>query len=375
MGNELIRGSGSFMSLEICIAMLVFILCMRSFDSKLRSRFIKMSIALILALFAFTVDEYVAIFSNDTTIRYGCKLIKVILEGYIELQTVYVMDSKLNPKKKLLYALPFIITTIGTMVGYVTNLAITLTGKEVLIGPLGYLVYLQAMVYAVVLLRLAHTKGKENNSKSVVIMAVLEVLLFLGALFESMKIFNNSILGTAAICIMIMYMYMYADRYNVDSVTKCYKRRCFYSDGEKNYRHSMAVVSMDLNNLKRINDNYGHKAGDIALQTFANACKEVKTQKFTLYRTGGDEFMMLGVRASMDEAYELIEKVKEKLNTTPYTCSYGVAMYNYGDDFDEIVIKADQAMYVDKKEYKASHTKRSISRNDDFVGDEAEKIK
>ena len=128
----------------------------------------------------------------------------------------------------------------------------------------------------------------------------------------------------------------------------------------------MIIISMDLNDLKYINDNFGHKAGDIALLTFAEVCRSVKTNKFILYRTGGDEFMILGIKATMDEAKELVELIKEKLAETPYTCSFGIHEYKPGDDFDAVVVKADKAMYEDKSIYKASKHKRSHSRSDEY---------
>ena len=173
-----------------------------------------------------------------------------------------------------------------------------------------------------------------------------------------------------------MYMYMYAARYNIDSVSRCYKRRCFYADAERHSKNKMAIISMDLNDLKYvsidmdglkyINDNFGHKAGDIALLTFAEVCRSVKPSKFILYRTGGDEFMMLGIKATKDEAETLIHDIRLKLQETPYTCSFGINMYNPSDDFDDVVVKADQAMYEDKRMYKEMKIKANPSKEDEY---------
>lgn len=153
---------------------------------------------------------------------------------------------------------------------------------------------------------------------------------------------------------------MYAEYYNVDSITKCLKRRCFYSDGVRHRRHNFSVLSMDLNNLKYINDNFGHSAGDDALKTFANICKKSKSSKFVLYRTGGDEFMMLGLGASYEETVEVVNRIKQELEGTPYTSSYGIAMYRARDDFDEIVEQADRAMYSDKKQFKLTQPSKIV---------------
>ena len=174
------------------------------------------------------------------------------------------------------------------------------------------------------------------------------------------------VLPFLAIGILFLYMYMYAARYNIDSVSRCYKRRCFYADAERHSKNKMAIISMDLNDLKYINDNFGHKAGDIALLTFAEVCRSVKSSKFILYRTGGDEFMMLGIKATKEEAEELIHNIRLKLQETPYTCSFGINMYNPSDDFDDVVVKADQAMYEDKRMYKEMKIKANPSKDEEY---------
>lgn len=364
MGNGVMRGSGSLMAMETCIVMLIFIFCMRSFDKRLRSHFVRMNIALLVAIIAFSVDEWLASFAYPVAYRYITKILKVTAEGYVELVGLYTLDSHASKQKKLIYALPFAITCIIDFLAPFSKLVFYFTDDNKFVpGPLSVAVYIQAAIYSVLILN-SFISRKRSNKREIWIILSLLVMVFIGIILEELGYFYNSILSSISVTVMIMYMYKYAERYNVDSVTSCFKRRCFYSDGEKNYRHSMAIVSMDLNNLKEINDNYGHKAGDIALQTFADTCKKAISKKFVLYRTGGDEFMLLGIKASYEEAKEVVETIKERLSDTPYTSSYGIAMYNYGDDFDEIVIKADQAMYDDKREYRISHTKRELSRKE-----------
>ena len=361
--EQSVRGSGSFLAVVICFSLLAFIVFMRSFDKKLRSRFVAMVVTLIFAIAAFAIDEYLATFTYPVAWRYVTKLVKIVAEGFIQVQAVLVMDAKASKRRKFAYIMPFVLFSTIYCTSPWHDLVLSFDdANNMVLGSLAPLVYLQGLTYGALMLWICFSKWKNGHRNDAAVIIFMMLMVAIGTICESIGIFYNSTLATAAVAIMIMYMYMYAERYNVDSVTQCFKRRCFYSDGAKYSRHSMAVVSMDLNDLKYINDNFGHKAGDIALQTFAQICKDSISSKFIFYRTGGDEFMMLGIKASQAEAEEVIAEIKAKLESTPYSSSFGIAMFKYGDDFDEIVIKADQAMYKDKKEYRISHTKRGTSR-------------
>lgn len=366
MKYDVMYDSGSFLVVVICVSLYAFIFFTRSFDHKLRRKFILMLAALLIAVIAFVVDDYLAASPITNNYRYLAKIIKFICEGFIELEVVLAISGTIANKTKLLYSLPFVITSTLICTAPFHNYIFYIDANNNYIkGIFGNLIYLEGSIYALIALWICAGKWRNGYKHNASIIMTMILIVVISVVLEEEDIFHNSILSTAAVAIIFLYMYMYAERYNVDSVSKCFKRRCFYSDGKKHARHDMAVISMDLNDLKFINDNYGHKAGDIALLTFAEVCRASKTNKFILYRTGGDEFMILGIKATKDEAEELVEIIKKRLKETPYSSSFGIAMYRPGNDFDDIVVKADQAMYKDKKEYKRSLTKRSHSREDD----------
>ena len=344
---------GAYIALVLCGALMIFMLCMRSFDHRLRTRFFLMISALVIAILAFIADDYLATFPYQVNLRYVTKLLKVIAEGFIEMQCAFVLLPQLEPKVHRLMALPFIIISILLCTCPFNDLICTIDeSNNIVQGPFANLVYVEGVFYGCTILWLSFKKWKDGNQSSATIIIFVIALELLSIYLEVSGVFHNSILSTASIGIAFLYMYIYAERYNVDSVTECYKRRCFYSDGLKYARHNLAIISMDLNDLKVINDTYGHKAGDLALKTFADICKECKDNRYMIYRTGGDEFMMLGINSSMDDAVKIVEKIKDKLSYTDYSCSFGIAMYNGIDSFDECVVKADKAMYTDKNNYK-----------------------
>jgi diguanylate cyclase (GGDEF)-like protein len=119
-----------------------------------------------------------------------------------------------------------------------------------------------------------------------------------------------------------------------------------------------ALVFLDLDNFKSVNDSLGHPRGDELLRTVGDRLTKVLRDSDTVCRQGGDEFLILlgDVRDRSDVA-EIGEKLLGQL-TAPFLLdglevstsgSMGIAMYpNDGADFDELLKRADIAMYAAK---------------------------
>lgn len=140
-----------------------------------------------------------------------------------------------------------------------------------------------------------------------------------------------------------------------DILTGCYNRT--YLDRVKgNYEASQnfVVCFIDVNNLKRMNDEFGHDAGDTLLKTAA--AKLVYWSKLgDVYRMGGDEFMIVIVNKPLSRVRSLVAtwyKTVGVLNksTDGFQCllSYGLAEGSHGMDFDYIMKQADESMYAMK---------------------------
>lgn len=119
-----------------------------------------------------------------------------------------------------------------------------------------------------------------------------------------------------------------------------------------------AVVFLDLDDLKRINDTYGHDGGDAALIQFSQILKDYeKRNNGIAVRYGGDEFIVVFDDISAKESAVIIEKLCKDLNTTitsgPHTfsvhSSLGVSLYpDHGMTPEDLICKADLALYVAK---------------------------
>ncbi len=116
-----------------------------------------------------------------------------------------------------------------------------------------------------------------------------------------------------------------------------------------------ALVLADLDHFKSLNDTHGHETGDRALRVFAETLRsEVRTEDLAC-RYGGEEFVVLLPRAEMHEAIEAMERVRDALaratrrgDVPTFTASFGIAHSNESVDFDDVVHRADKALFMAK---------------------------
>ena len=124
--------------------------------------------------------------------------------------------------------------------------------------------------------------------------------------------------------------------------------------------HSGCLVFMDMDNLKTINDIYGHKAGDRVLKLLGNLLLEYSSECLVC-RLGGDEFLLFMPNADQNSITEVITAIFKKFNTRKEqdpelhaaSISAGLYMCNIGDSFDECYTKADKTLYFVKQNGKS----------------------
>ncbi|MBE9533070.1 MAG: diguanylate cyclase [Proteobacteria bacterium] len=130
----------------------------------------------------------------------------------------------------------------------------------------------------------------------------------------------------------------------------------------KRDKTNLAVLFLDLDNFKEINDNYGHQAGDELLIATAEKLRYVLRDSDVVGRFGGDEFIILMTAHDGDfSPQEVAEKIEDTINqpviindlSMQVGVSIGIAIYpDDGKDFDTLISAADKAMYVDKESKK-----------------------
>ncbi|MBG0786410.1 MAG: diguanylate cyclase [Anaerolineaceae bacterium] len=147
----------------------------------------------------------------------------------------------------------------------------------------------------------------------------------------------------------------------IDELTNISNRRHFMNLAElelrraRRYHHPLSVVILDFDNLKGINDTYGHLAGDRALTVFAKIVKEIVRDVDILGRFGGDEFLLLLPETDGEHALLVMERIRSVMSTSPVfygersftiTFSAGIAsVEDWSDSLEDLLNRADNALY------------------------------
>lgn len=142
-----------------------------------------------------------------------------------------------------------------------------------------------------------------------------------------------------------------------DRLTGLYNRHYMVTclqEVEKNQNTSQWLAIIDIDNFKKINDTYGHNAGDYVLAHLSELAKEI-CPNCTISRWGGEEFVVTA--SGSDASFNVIEKLRAAVAEKPFVCNNveikvtftaGISCYEAGDSWDYFVSKADKNLYKGK---------------------------
>lgn len=127
----------------------------------------------------------------------------------------------------------------------------------------------------------------------------------------------------------------------------------------KRFSRKLSVLVVDLDHFKKVNDTYGHDAGDVVLKALGGILRKTKRTTDAVARFGGEEFVVLCEDTDREGAVLLAERIREELQRTAFpvadgalnvTCSIGVSTYpDAGQDWETLFKGADEALYVSKR--------------------------
>lgn len=117
----------------------------------------------------------------------------------------------------------------------------------------------------------------------------------------------------------------------------------------KRYGHPTAVLMIDLNDLKVINDTFGHFAGDELIKKAASTLKKCIRTNDILARLGGDEFAILSIENNKEGAEVLLERILQAFEEVNISTAIGLAMRNPAHGIFRAIREADKKMYEHKK--------------------------
>jgi diguanylate cyclase (GGDEF)-like protein/PAS domain S-box-containing protein len=150
-----------------------------------------------------------------------------------------------------------------------------------------------------------------------------------------------------------------------DTLTGLFNRRRFEEELERHIAHGRrygmdgALLVLDLDDFKAVNDGHGHRAGDSVLMAVGGVLRDRLRESDVVARFGGDEFAVLMPHGGESEAAELADVLVQAIGTDveapegPLGASVGFAVFEESTTPDEMLSAADDAMYADKAHARA----------------------
>lgn len=305
----------------------------------------------ILSIVVFA-EFYLADKGGFLTLRTVLMAVRYSATPLIVAMILYTLKKKMRWNIFVPALMLAVINFISIFTGIVFSLAEDGTLQR---GPLGYLPYIVAGLYGVSLI---YSLYKNSNKLYTEIVPIVYLALafasgvFLPFLFG--RNYATIFCTTIIIALFIYYVFSIHQLSKKDPLTGTLNLQAFYDDSTVNPNEITALISIDMNGLKEINDTFGHAAGDEALITLTECFKRVLNQKQSIYRMGGDEFVIICRNLSEDAVSDLISRIQSETAKTKYSCAVGYCFKgNRNISISEMLKESDVNMYAEKAEYYA----------------------
>lgn len=322
-------------------------------DVHLEPKMIRRIAIAIFLMFLYSISCYAETYLGNQT---EYTVLRPILSAFNYSMITFILVTVIMimfPNQKRYLFFPAVMNAVLCFVSIPTGIVFYFSeDNHFLRGMLGYLPYFINALYLIYLIisLFRHSKSQKEDFRLILYISLTSVMCLILPLFASDSTshwFNMTI----AINVMLYYVFLLQKYTKHDPLTNLLNRQSYYTDAERYSNNITAVVAMDMNGLKEINDREGHIAGDTALQTLADCFWKAAHHGQRVYRIGGDEYMILCIDTSENEVISLIERIRKELAKTPYTCSIGYAMKTEDSTIDKLYQLADAMLYKDKKQF------------------------
>ena len=207
-------------------------------------------------------------------------------------------------------------------------------------------------IFALIYVSTLRFHGKHRKDGLVIILCVIFIVV---TVMTEMLASRSDLLNIVCeICLMINYLFIISVNASRDPLTNLYDRRTYYEDISRYESIINGVIQIDMNQLKYLNDNFGHEAGDVALKTIADILEDsINKATMCTYRLSGDEFLILMFQGSKEDLETTAHTMKKKLSESKYSAAIGYLYYEKSDNitYDQAMKKAEEFMYAEKEAF------------------------
>ncbi len=349
----------NYISLVVLVALVMFMIFSTATGTKNIVPFkIGIGVIVLCAIFEFA-DAKLALI-EDTTLpylktvinwRYFTSLMGYLLRPILPLMLIIQLDR--NKKHLIFFLIPSFINLILLLINLKVHWYYGFNEMNWFVrGKLFYYNVVLCAFYVICILYNLLKCIKSRTKSETIILFFLVFVVALAVLFEILDLKRSLLIPSVSVSYMIYYLYLIIMKSKRDELTGLLNRRSFYEDVQKRTNDITACISIDMNNLKLINDNYGHLEGDKALLDLANIILSLNFRGLKGYRIGGDEFIIICYNRKEEDIDVIVKRLNYLVKKTNFTVAIGVSYYNESDSIDSLLRIADQRMYERKSQMK-----------------------
>lgn len=347
----------------------------KSFTRDLKQSLVFLKVYLVVSYSAVLVLSGGLLFIDLKTVFYTGYLFLVMFSFYLLYMSVVTKHSSLSNRKRSLCL--FVVLTLEVVIFYVFDSFGVSAFNQVAVVTVILAIALFSLVRTI---RKLNQKGRRGPIYfSRFLMAAIFILLAsiplayvtdvvgIKSAFSYMSqvhfVTTSLIMFGIGTSLMFRVMRVLQDNINRDRLTGVYNRNYFYDVAAKMVCYSdkkvrSSLFMCDIDDFKKINDTYGHVAGDLVLVEFASLLKASFRQQDVVIRMGGEEFLILLPNLTAEEALKAANRVLEKVTNLEieyqnrditFSISGGVSNVDFDLGVDENIARADQALYSAKR--------------------------
>jgi len=320
----------------------------------LEQKMIKRMLFLIVAIFLLSVCVFAEFHLDGIGRSRGLRIVLMAVRYSATPLIIAMILFTLTKKARWHVFIPAVLLVIINVVSIFTGIVFSVSETGALQrGPLGYLPFIAVGGYCFFLIFVLFRQSNKQTAE--IIPIVFLSFAFVSGLvlpFVLGRDYAKIFCATIAVALFVYYVFSILQLTKKDALTGLLNRHAYYAAIADDPKDITALVSMDMNGLKTINDTGGHAAGDEALSTLALCFLRASKPRQSVYRVGGDEFIIICRRTSESEMKQLLERLEKSVSETGYSCAIGYSYAAGGDKtIDEMLKESDEMMYAKKEQY------------------------
>ncbi len=353
----------------IPVCLIVFLVIFLKFNDPYEHETTQLFYPLLIMIMLLVIDDNLDYRMTDLA-DFGMQHVLIVVIGYnlrilimltltqislISVRKALIRENMLF--KRILLLAPAAVCCVITLFAFFSHLVFWYDeAGNIMRGPLAFTPHLVCLYYSILLFAYSiHIRVRHERTNEAVIISLMTLLALLGTYVETAFAMRGVLIAVITMAVTFYYLCLHIEYFKYDILTGALNRTSFDAALQKIKPKTTGTIALiDLNDLKTINDEHGHAAGDEALKCLVDTVEHHLQPGCMLYRIGGDEFALICKKMDEFEVGRMMNGIAEKMKETPYSFATGYAAWKDTEHLEEAIETADAYMYVDKQNTKVS---------------------